>query len=191
MFKQIRSMLDQDDTTLGGTVEMDESYFGGKDKWKHERRRAHVGTGGVTKTPVIGMVQRGPNGTGKVVAKVADGMKKQHLLPHAKERILPASTVFTDESYAYRDLTGLGYTHDRVNHAQGVYVSGNVHTNTIEGFWATVKRGMGGVYHSVSTKHLQSYLDEYAFRYNSRDINGRRGMFDAFLSRIVKEIPAS
>jgi hypothetical protein len=70
-----------------------------------------------------------------------------------------------------------------------VYVSGDVHTNTIEGFWATVKRGIGGTYHSVSTKHLQSYLDEYAFRYNNREATGR-GMFDAFLSRIVKASPA-
>lgn len=105
-------------------------------------------------------------------------------MPHAKERILPASTVYTDESYAYRDLQDLGYSHSRVNHRQGVYVSGNVHTNTIEGFWATVKRGLGGVYHSVSTKHQQSYLDEYAFRYNNRAITGRRGMFDAFLTQI-------
>ncbi len=186
MFRQIRSLLDQDDLLLGGTVEVDESYFGGKDKWRHERKRAHVGTGPVTKTPVIGMVQRGPSRTGKVVAKVADSAKKRDLMPHAKERILPASTVFTDESYAYRDLGGLGYKHSRVNHRQGVYVSGNVHTNTIEGFWATVKRGIGGTYHSVSTDYLQSYLDEYAFRYNHRDAPG--GMFNAFLSRIVKAV---
>ena len=138
----------------------------------------------MTKTPVIGMIQRGPSGTGKVVVKVAEGTKKAQLLPHAKERILPASTVFTDESYAYRDLGDLGYAHFRVNHAQGVYVSGHVHTNTIEGFWALVKRGLGGVYHNVSSKYLQSYLDEYAFRYNNREITGRRGMFDAFLTRI-------
>ncbi|MEX2202927.1 MAG: IS1595 family transposase [Actinomycetota bacterium] len=184
MANRIRSLLSQDDLMVGGTVEVDESYFGGKDKWKHEGKRPHKGTGPVTKTPVIGMVQRGPSGTGKVVVQVAESAKKHHLMPHAKERILPASTVFSDESYVYRDLESLGYTHGRVNHAQGVYVSGTVHTNTIEGFWATVKRGLGGVYHNVSTKHLQSYLDEYAFRYNNRDVTGRRGMFDAFLSRI-------
>lgn len=185
MANRIRTLLNQDhDEPLSGTVEMDESYFGGKAKWQHESKRAHVGTGPVTKTPVIGMVQRGPDGTGRVIVKVAESAKKMHLMPHAKERILPASTVFTDESYAYRDLEGLGYSHGRVNHRQGVYVSGNVHTNTIEGFWATVKRGLGGVYHNVSTKYLQSYLDEYAFRYNNRAITGRRGMFDAFLTRI-------
>jgi transposase len=184
MANRIRSLLTQDGVTVEGTVELDESYFGGKDKWKHESKRPHKGTGPVTKTPVVGMIQRGPSGTGRVVVQVAESAKKHHLMPHAKERILPASTVFTDESYAYRDLGGLGYAHSRVNHRQGVYVSGTVHTNTIEGFWATVKRGLGGVYHNVSTKYLQSYLDEYAFRYNNRDITGRRGMFDAFLSRI-------
>lgn len=185
MFNKIRTLLDQSDLMLEGTVEMDESYFGGKDKWKHESKRPHKGTGPITKTPVLGMVQRGPSGTGKVIARVVPGTKKTDLEPRAKERILPASTVFTDEHYAYRDLDGLGYKHSRVGHRQGVYVSGDVHTNTIEGFWATVKRGLGGTYHNVSTKYLQSYLDEYAFRYNNRDARGR-GMFDAFLAQIPR-----
>jgi transposase len=185
MAKQLRTMLDQDGESLSGTVEVDESYFGGKDKWKHESKRPHVGTGGVTKTPVMGMVQRGASGEpGKIMVKVVDGVKKNDLLPHAKQFILPASTVYTDESYAYRDLEGMGYQHGRVNHAQGVYVSGDVHTNTIEGFWATVKRGIGGNYHAVSTKYLQSYLDEYAFRYNNRETRIPRGVFGAALSRI-------
>jgi transposase-like protein len=185
MAKQIRSMLDQHGEPLSGTVEMDESYFGGKDKWKHEVKRPHKGTGGVTKTPVMGMAQRAASGEpGRIVVRVVDGMRKNDLLPHAKQRILPASTVYTDESYAYRDLEGLGYTHSRVNHAQGVYVSGEVHTNTIEGFWATVKRGIGGNYHAVSTKYLQSYLDEYAFRWNERGTTARGGVFGAALSRI-------
>ncbi len=190
MFKQIRSLLGQDDTFLSGTVEMDESYFGGKDKWKHESKRPHVGRGPVTKTTVFGMAQRGSDEEkGKVVVKVADGNKAADLLPHAKAKVLPASTVYTDEFKSYNALEGMGYTHDRVNHEQRVYVSGDVHTNTIEGFWATVKRGIGGTYHSVSTRHLQSYLDEYAFRWNSR--GNPVGMFDAFLNRIEKASPAS
>lgn len=75
-----------------------------------------------------------------------------------------------------------------MNHSQKVYVAGDVHTNTIEGFWSLAKRGISGVYHAVSTQHLQSYLDEYAFRYNNRDAGGR-GMFDAFLSRVRKTAP--
>jgi transposase len=83
-------------------------------------------------------------------------------------------------------LGELGYVHGRVNHSQGIYVSGDVHTNTIEGFWATVRRGIGGTYHAVSTKHLQSYLDEYAFRYNNRDATGL-GMTGAFLGAVVRK----
>ncbi|MEX0991077.1 MAG: IS1595 family transposase [Actinomycetota bacterium] len=185
MANKIRTLLEQGDEQLGGTVEVDESYFGGKDKWKHENKRPRLGPGGVSKTPVLGMVQRAASGEqGKVIAKVVGGTGKKHLMPTTKERILPSSTVYTDESYAYRDLGDLGYRHDRVNHAQGVYVSGNVHTNTIEGFWATVKRGIGGNYHAVSTKYLQSYLDEYAFRYNNRKAATRRGVFGVALSRI-------
>jgi transposase-like protein len=134
----------------------------------------------------MGMVQRGESGTGQVRVQIVEGVGKRHLMPAATKYVLPATTVYTDESYSYRDLEREGYGHARVNHAQGVYVSGEVHTNTIEGFWATVKRGLGGVYHSVSTEYLQAYLDEYAFRYNNRAITGRRGMFDAFLSRIEK-----
>jgi transposase-like protein len=196
MFNKIRSKLDQGEDVFSGTVEMDEAYFGGKDKWKHESKRPHVGRGPVTKTTVFGMAQRGrkdakgkPVAHGKVSVKVADGSRAADLLPHAKAKVLPASTVYTDEFKSYNALEGMGYTHDRVNHEQRVYVSGDVHTNTIEGFWATVKRGIGGTYHSVSTRHLQSYLDEYAFRYNNRDATGL-GMVGAFLDRIVAKAPA-
>jgi transposase-like protein len=195
MANRIRSLLDDDGLSLVGTVEADESYWGGKDKWKHEIKKPHAGRGPVTKTTVFGMAQRGtktPDGkkfvtTGKVVARVVDGNSGADLLPEVEAKVLPASTVYTDEWKAYNALEGKGYGHSRVNHSQSVYVSGDVHTNTIEGFWATVKRGIGGVYHAVSTKHLQSYLDEYSFRYNHRE--DERGMFGAFLGRIVKAAP--
>jgi transposase-like protein len=87
----------------------------------------------------------------------------------AREYILPKSTVFTDEHVGYDGLEREGYSHKRIRHTAKVYVSGDVHTNTIEGFWSTVKRGIGGVYHNVSAKYLQTYLDEYCFRYNRRD----------------------
>src|SRR6266567_2845725 len=190
MFNKIRSLMDQDDDQFSGTVEMDESYFGGKDKWKHEVKKPHAGRGSITKTPVFGIAQRGSDGShGKVSVRIADGTKATDLLPYASKKVLPASTVYTDEFKSYDALEGMGYAHQRVNHAQSVYVSGNVHTNTLEGFWALVKRGIGGVYHSVSTEHLQSYLDEYAFRYNHRDAPG--GMFSALLGRIEKAGPGA
>ncbi len=81
----------------------------------------------------------------------------------------------------------MGYEHDWVPHSQHVYVSGDVHTNTIDGFWTHLKRGVSGVYRGVSSKHLQSYLDEYVFRYNNRD--NSQGMFNAFLNQIEKAFP--
>jgi transposase len=129
--------------------------------------------------PVVGMVERG----GRVRAVVATNVTRQSLHGIAKQFILPASTIYTDELPAYHGLDKInGYKHRRVNHSQGVYVQGIVHTNAIEGFWSLLKRGIGGVYHSVSTKHLQSYLDEYTFRYNRRFEGNQQ--FRAILSRV-------
>lgn len=90
--------------------------------------------------------------------------------------------IHTDEYHVYDSLNREGYKHGRVHHAEEIYVAVDVHTNTIEGFWSLLKRGVGGVYHSVSSKHLQGYLDEYTFRYNHREAPG--GMFNAFLGQI-------
>lgn len=192
MFKQIRSLLDQDDVLLAGTVEMDEAYFGGDAKWKHQSKKPtkrHATDsgprGGYDRTPVFGMAQRKASGNGgKVAAFVVESASKEELLPHVQTKVLPASTVYTDEWKSYDRLGEMGYTHERIHHAEKVYVSGDVHTQTIEGFWANTKRGIRGVYHSVSDRYLQSYLDEYVFRYNNRD--NPNGMFDAFLGRIGK-----
>ena len=147
------------------------------------------GRGTVGKTPVFGVAQRGSNGShGQIRASVLPNTKGDALLGAVKAKVLPASIVYTDEATAYTNLPKMGYQHSRVNHRQRIYVSGDVHTNSVEGFWSLVKRGIAGVYHGVSTQHLQSYLDEYAFRYNNRDASGR-GMFDAFLSRIQKSDP--
>jgi transposase-like protein len=191
MFKQIRSMLDQDDDApLSGTVEIDETFIGGKSRKGDIRKdqgqtimHQDVRAFSERKAKVMGAVERGE----RVSATVVPSRKASTLVPLAMSKVLPASTVYTDEFRSYRQLGKEGYEHKRVNHSQGIYVDGDVHTNTIEGFWSLVKRGLSGVYHTVSTQHLQSYLDEYAFRYNNRDVTGRRGMFDAFLSRIVKD----
>ena len=107
--------------------------------------------------------------------------RRATIMPNIRQFVIPTSTVFTDEYNIYNTLTKEGYTHDSVNHSEEVYVSGDVHVNTIEGFWSLVKRGVGGVYHSVSAKHLQGYLNEYAWRYNHRD-NGR-AQFETLLLR--------
>jgi transposase-like protein len=183
MFKQIRSILVQDDEPLFGRVEVDEGYFGGQGKWKHHKAGERVES---NKTMVLGIAQRGdatieksPKISAQVVPPGDATLRK-----HVKRRVLPASVVFTDEHPAYWRLR-TDYTHRRVNHQANVYVSGEVHTNTIEGFWSLVKRGISGTYHNVSTKYLQTYLYEYVFRYNNREATGR-GMMDAFLNRIEK-----
>src|SRR6266436_4743924 len=181
MFRQIRSLLSEDGLQLeGSTVEMDEMYHGGKRQRQGRRGRPSDGS---HKVAVVGMVERSENGrVGRVVARVAPNAKKATLHSLAKEYILPASTVYTDEYVSYDGLEAAGYTHRRINHSARVYVSGNVHTQAIEGFWSLVKRGIGGVYHSVSAKYLQTYLDEYAFRYNRRHMGNQQ--FRAILRKV-------
>lgn len=144
----------------GQPVEIDETYVGGRRRFT---RRGRPGFDS-HKQPVLGMVQR----KGRVAAMTVENAKAATLLPNIQERILPASTVYTDEWKAYDQLGKRGYAHARIRHAQRVYVSGDVHTNTIEGFWSLVKRGLDGVFHGVSKQHLQGYLNEYAWRYNHR-----------------------
>jgi len=96
---------------------------------------------------------------------------------------MPESTVYTDDFNAYHGLAAKGYHHRRINHSAGIYVMGDIHTQTIEGFWSLVKRGIGGVYHAVSKKYLQSYLNEYSFRYNRRAAN--EPMFVSLLDQVA------
>jgi transposase len=155
MFHQIRDLMDEDTAPFFGKVEMDETYVGGR------RRGTKRGRPGKDshKVPVAGVVQRG----GKVAALVTKDTKKKTLMPIVEKK---------------------GYRHERIPHAEQVYVVGNVHTNTIEGFWSLLKRGISGVYHSVSEKHLQRYLNEYAFRYNHRD--DERALFEMVGERAKK-----
>jgi transposase-like protein len=176
MFKQIRSMLDDEKSgPIGGfgrKVEMDETYYGSRSEGTRGR--------GTKKTPVVGMVQR----KGRVRAFVAADVKADTLRGFIKEHVLPKSTVFTDDFRSYNGLDARGYTHQRINHSEKVYVAGEVHTNTIEGFWSLIKRGISGVYHNVGRNYLQTYLNEYSFRYNRRF--DTQPMFLSFLQQVEK-----
>jgi transposase len=189
MFHKIRSLLDQGDPLLGGTVEADEAYVGEAAKWRNKGIPENKGRGPVDKSPVFGLAKRGKGEeSGQIVAKVVDDAGAKSILPHVLTKVLPESVVYTDEAAVYRNnLENMGYEHDWVPHSNKVYVSGDVHTNTIDGFWTHLKRGVSGVYRGVSSKHLQSYLDEYVFRYNNRE--NSRGIFNAFLDRIEKASP--
>jgi len=170
------SLMEQGNESLSGTIEADETYIGGRRRGTRRGRPNEDSH----KVPVFGMAER----KGKVVAVTVPNVKRATIMPHLTQRVIPASKVYTDEFRSYDRLSKNGYKHARVNHMERVYVSGDVHTNTIEGFWSLVKRGIGGVYHAVSAKHLQGYLNEYSWRYNHR--NGGRAMFEALLLRALR-----
>jgi transposase-like protein len=172
MFKHIRTLLQDTIQKESGDFEADECYIGG-------RRHGKRGRGAGGKMPVFGIVQR----KGEVSATKVNDLKKSTVYPLIKERVLPQSMVYTDEYPVYDKLKAQGYHHKRVNHGAKVYVSGHAHTNNIEGFWSVLKRGISGVYHAVSEKHLQSYIDEYAFRYNHR--KDEQSMFLTILNKIA------
>jgi len=180
MFRQIRSLLSETDMQLEGeAVEMDETYFGGVRKYGRGRPMRDD----KTKTPIVGMVER----KGRVVALAAPDVKGSTLLGYVRDYVMPKSMIFTDELHGYDGIKHIkegGYRHRRIRHSARVYVRGNVHTNTIEGFWSLVKRGIGGVYHQVSQKYLQSYLNEYRFRYNRRDQGNL--IFTSLLKRVAE-----
>jgi transposase len=190
MFHLIRELLLENDEPLSGEVEMDETYVGGKarlaDKaqWKHlsspGRRQAAQKWADKKKTTVFGMVERGGRVNAYVVPRAFQGAAFQHI----EARVLPEATVYTDEAPAYQPLGAKGYQHKRIHHAAKVYVEGDVHTNTIEGFWSLVKRGIGGTHHAVSAKYLQGYLNEYAWRYNHR--KDKAPMFFTLLGNVEK-----
>jgi transposase len=179
MFKQIRMLMSDEITLEGSTVEVDETYAGGVRKGKRGRPPANDGK----KTPIVGIAQRETTeATGRIVARVTRDAKRETLHGLIREYVLPKSTVYTDEFQGYGNLglvedgqgKNMDYRHRRINHSEGVYVASafgeSIHTNTIEGFWSLIKRGIGGVHHAVGAKYLQSYLDEYSFRYNRRDV---------------------
>jgi transposase len=182
MFKQIRTLMSEDIRLEGHHVEADEAYLGGQDRFRHaNKRKGGAGRSTSGKTPVFGMVERG----GRVIARVTPDVKAKTILPIVAERVLPSSTIFTDDYPIYDGVAnmGRGYIHNRINHSAKVYVMGDNHTNAIEGFWSLLKRGIGGVYHAVSAKYLQTYCDEYAYRYNRRFDN--KPMFTSLLGDLV------
>lgn len=157
---------DTDPEVLRGIVEVDETFVGGKEGNKHECRKLKAGRGPVGKTAVLGMRQRG----GRVIAKVVESVDINTVQNEIHGSVEAGSTLYTDEHGAYNDMDGLFFRHETVNHGAGEYARGPVSTNSIESVWAVLKRGLHGVYHHASKKHLFRYVDEFTFRLNDGNV---------------------
>ena len=157
MAKQIRLLMEDDGDMLSGAVEVDETWVGGRRKMAQKYNN---------KSAVFGAVER----DGTIKAKHVKSTGARVLLPEIDKGVSKGSTIYSDEWQAYKTLKRRGYTHTTVNHSALEYVRGDAYTNTIEGFWSQMKRSIDGTYHAVSPKYLQSYVNEFAFRYNHRTV---------------------
>jgi transposase-like protein len=156
---------------ITGTVEVDETYVGGK--MKGGKR----GRGSENKTPVFGMLQR----NGELIIMPVPDAKRKTLQPLILLNVKKGSRIMSDEWWAYTKLYR-DYTHQFVKHKEKEYVRGNIHVNSLEGAWSLLKRSIRGVYHRPSRKHLAKYCDEFQFKYNTRDITD----FDRFEKAIAR-----
>ena len=151
---------------LQGIVEVDEAFFGGKEANKHESKKLNAGRGSVGKVAVVGLRERG----GRVIAHPVANTDKEALQGAIVDHVEVGSHLMTDEASGYSGIGGLFFDHETVAHSAGEYSRGSVNTNSIESVWAVMKRGMHGVYHHASPKHLHRYVDEFTFRLNEGDV---------------------
>ena len=184
MLQRIRLAM-QDEffgSKLGGEVEVDETFIGGKARNMHlsERKRRITGTGGKDKTAVMGIYERE---SGKVRATVIPSRRKKVLQDEVRKHVTAGAALYSDALQSYEGLA-TEYAHQVVDHATQ-YVDGRVHTNGMENFWSLLKRGISGTYVSVEPFHLFRYLDEQMFRFNNRKDLDDAGRFDLAIRQIV------
>ena len=152
------------DITLKNDVQADETYFGGSEENKHkDKRAADKKEISANKTPVVGLLETG----GKVVTQVMPWVTKKGVAELIDTKLDKNAKLITDASALYYQV-GKGYNHTAINHLAGEFILNGYHTNGIENYWSVLKRGIYGIYHQVSPKHLQAYCDEFSFRFNSR-----------------------
>ena len=173
-------IVSDEENKLSGTIECDETFMGGSEgnKHKHKKTKNTQGRSVATKSAVAGVIARG----GELRAQVIPDTSGYHLRTFVVKNVEFGSKLMTDEWTGYKGLAQL-FKHKNIDHGKGEYVNGEVHCNSMEGFWSLLKRGVNGIYHAVSVKHLQSYIDEYQFRYNTRNYS-ESFRFDAMLNNI-------
>ena len=182
MLQRIRKCFEfENDNILNGQVEVDETYIGGKNKNRHKDKKVENSQGRSTKdkVPVLGMIER----NGKVNAKAIEDVTANTLTQEIIKCVRDSANVYTDEFLGYKRICQF-YFHAIVRHKLSQYVDGLAFTNNIEAFWSIVKRGLLGIYHFTSKKHLQRYLDEFVFRYNTRDYT-EVGRFNRLLTNMT------
>ena len=178
MQMRIRKAMTDDGKWMTGIVEMDETYIGGKGRQNKDGTPLKRGRG-TNKTAVVGIAERG----GKVVATKHERVRFQDLKKTAEKNIdFDNTTLMTDDFRGYIPFKKI-VKHETVNHSEKEYVNGNKHTNTIEGFWSLLKRGITGQYHWLSDKWLNQYIQEFCFKYNNRE---NANVFDLLVGNMVK-----
>jgi transposase len=180
MFNKIRNeLMADDDEPLTGDVEIDETGVHGRPRGPKMTKK-EAAAWRERQVSVLGMVERG----GRLKLRVIESRRGEPLSGAVRANVNPSSIIFTDDWMAYKPLGAKYAGHSVINHSGGVYVRGDVYTNTIEGCFGNLKTGMRGAYKKVSRKWLQSYLDEYAWRYNARREQG--AMFEQLLRRATR-----
>ena len=163
-----KAFEDQKEAKFVSPVEVDETYMGGKYHNMHKSRKPRmVGAGAQDKTPVVAIKERGSK---KIKAKVTEPVSGVMLRGMVQESVEEGAMVYTDQNRSYEGLVKKNYKHEAVNHSVGEYIKGQAHTNGVESFWSMLKRGHMGIYHKMSKKHLQRYIDEYVGRHNVRPL---------------------
>ena len=168
MLQRLREAMSGPDSIdkLRGIIEVDECFIGGKERNKHESKKLKMGRGAVGKTAVLGLRERG----GRTIAAPVTERTIGNIQGQVHAAVEVGAQLYTDDHIVFDGLDGLFFRHESVNHSTGEYARGAANTNSIESVWAVLKRGIHGVYHQVSAKHLHRYVNEFALRLNEGDV---------------------